>query len=80
MGLTIDIRTKTDLHELIWQLAADGKAVLLISSDMPEMVALADRILVMNDYAVVGEVANSHDYDAVSADIMAMIHTTEEAA
>ncbi len=74
----IDIKTKTYLHELIWGLAADGAAILLISSDMPEMIALADRILVMNDFAIVGEVENSRDYDDVSQAIMGHIHDPSE--
>ncbi len=76
----IDIKTKTYLHELIWGLAADGAAILLISSDMPEMIALADRIVVMNDFAVVGEVQNTRDYDEVSHRIMAHIHDPSEDA
>jgi len=70
----IDIRTKTYLHELIWQLASEGTAVLLISSDMPEMIVLADRILVMNDFRLVGEVENTRNYDDVSSAIMHTIH------
>ncbi len=73
----VDIRTKTYLHELIWKLAADGTAVLLISSDMPEMIELADRILVMSDFRIIGELANSRDYDAMSHRIMAIIHEEE---
>src|SRR5262249_10737890 len=48
----IDIKTKTYLHELIGAIAREGVAVLLISSDMPEMVTLADRILVMHGFRV----------------------------
>ena len=54
----IDVRTKGNLHELIWELAGQGLAVLLISSDMPEMVHLADRIVVMRDGRIVGELDN----------------------
>ncbi len=75
----IDIKTKTDLHELLWELASTGKAILLISSDMPEMVALADRILVMGDFRILGEVENDHDYGRMSTAIMAHIHTAEAA-
>ena len=70
----IDIRTKAYLHDLLRELAADGAAILLISSDMPEMVALADRILVMGGFRIVGEVANDGDYGTVSQAIMAAIH------
>ncbi len=73
----VDIRTKAYLHELIWKLAADGTAVLLISSDMPEMIELADRILVMGDFRIVGELDNSRDYDSISHRIMAIIHEDE---
>jgi ribose transport system ATP-binding protein len=71
----IDVKTKHELHNLIWELAGQGLAILLISSDMPEMVHLADRILVMKDQRIVGEVANSHRYDETSEAIMRLIHT-----
>jgi ribose transport system ATP-binding protein len=76
----IDIKTKTYLHELIGEIAREGVSVLLISSDMPEMVALADRILVMHDFHIVGEVANDHRYETVSKAIMGHIHAVEAAA
>jgi ribose transport system ATP-binding protein len=75
----IDIRTKTYLHELIVGIAGDGVAVLLISSDMPEMIALADRILVMHDFRLLGEVANDHRYETTSRAIMERIHAGEAA-
>jgi ribose transport system ATP-binding protein len=74
----IDIKTKTDLHELIGEIAASGVAVLLISSDMPEMITLADRILVMHGFRIVGEVANDRRYETTSKAIMAHIHAVEE--
>jgi len=70
----IDIRTKGSFHELIWQLAADGLAILLISSDLPEMITLADRICVMHNFTIVGEVANDHDYLAMSSQVIRLIH------
>lgn len=69
----IDIKTKHYLQELIWELAAKGKAILLISSDMPEMVRLADRILVMRNHTIVGEVENSRRYDEVSRAIGTLV-------
>ena len=74
----IDIKTKTYLHELIGEIAADGVSVLLISSDMPEMVTLADRILVMHGFRIVGEVANDHRYETTSKAIMGRIHAVDE--
>jgi len=66
----IDVKTKYALHDLIWNLAKQGQAILLISSDMPEMIRLADRILVMKNHKVVGEIDNNHDYELISAAIM----------
>jgi ribose transport system ATP-binding protein len=56
----IDIKTKTYIHELISEIASEGVSVILISSDMPEMITLADRILVMHGFRILGEVANDH--------------------
>jgi len=69
----IDIKTKAALHELIWDLAAKGKSILLISSDMPEVIRLSDRILVMRNHAIVGEMPNTHEYEEMSESIMAQL-------
>ena len=74
----IDIKTKTYFHELIGEIAREGVSVLLISSDMAEMITLADRILVMRGFRIVGEVANDHVYEPVSQAIMSCIHAVRE--
>jgi ribose transport system ATP-binding protein len=51
----VDVATKVELHRLIRALADAGKAVLVISSELPEILALADRIVVMREGAVAGE-------------------------
>ena len=73
----IDVRTKRAFYELIWKLADEGLAILLISSDLAEMVTLADRVVVMDQFIVRGEVDNTHDYDAMSKAIIDHIHGTE---
>ncbi|MFJ9705019.1 sugar ABC transporter ATP-binding protein [Streptomyces sp. NPDC101234] len=70
----VDVRTKRAFHELIWELAHDGLPILLISSDLAEMVTLADRIVVMTDHRVRGEVDNDRDYDRMSGRIIRLIH------
>jgi len=70
----IDVRTKANFHELIDRLAAQGKAILLISSDLPEIVTLADRIAVMGGFAIRGELVNDHDYERMSQRIIRLIH------
>ena len=52
----VDVGAKTELHAWIDRLAADGAAVLLISSELPELLNLSTRILVLRDGCVVGEV------------------------
>ena len=57
----IDVKTKVEIgRQLIAGIAREGVSVMLISSDMAEMITLADRILVLHDFRVVGEVANDH--------------------
>jgi ribose transport system ATP-binding protein len=74
----IDIKTKTAIHELIAEITRGGVSVLLISSDMPEMITLADRILVMRDFSLVGEIENSRRYEPMSRQIMSLIHGVPE--
>ena len=70
----IDIKTKGYLHELIIDLSKSGTSIVLISSDMPEMISLADRIVVMKNFMVKGEKINNHDYKSMSSSIMEFIH------
>ncbi len=51
----VDVGAKAEIHNLIRGLAAEGRAVLLISSDLPELLALATRILVMREGQITGE-------------------------
>jgi len=55
----VDVATKAELHRLIRALADAGKAVLVISSELPEVLALADRIVVMREGRVAGELPAS---------------------
>ena len=75
----IDIKTKAYLHDLIHELAGRGTAILLITSDMPEMVDVADRILVMDRFRIKGEVENDRVYERVSQAIMTFIHDRKAA-
>ena len=70
----IDVKTKAYFHGLIRELARKGAAILVISSDMPELITLSDRVLVMHEYRLVGEVSNTRNYDEMSAAIMRCIH------
>ncbi|MCB1435072.1 MAG: sugar ABC transporter ATP-binding protein, partial [Alphaproteobacteria bacterium] len=54
--------------------AEEGAAILLITSDLPEMVDVADRVLVMDGYRIRGEVENNRNYEHVSTAVMGLIH------
>jgi rhamnose transport system ATP-binding protein len=50
----IDVGTKAAVHELMSQLAAKGLAILMISSELPEILGMSDRVLVMCEGRVTG--------------------------
>jgi rhamnose transport system ATP-binding protein len=56
----IDVSTKAEVHRLLSELAVDGMAVLMVSSELPEVLGMADRVLVMHE----GRLAKELDGDA----------------
>jgi ribose transport system ATP-binding protein len=76
----VDVRTKAAFHDLITELADKGLTIVLISSDLAEMVSLADRVCVMRAYRVIAEMDDTKRYDQMSVRIMAAIHGAAEAA
>lgn len=54
----IDVMTKREFHRIIRELASSGLAVVVISSDLPEVLAVSDRVLVMRRGRLVGEYVN----------------------
>jgi rhamnose transport system ATP-binding protein len=55
----IDVGTKAEVHRLISQLAGQGLAILMISSELPEVLGMSDRILVMREGRLTGEFTRS---------------------
>ena len=45
----IDVGAKAEVHAMIGELAAEGIGIILISSDLPEVLAMSDRVLVMRE-------------------------------
>jgi ABC-type sugar transport system ATPase subunit len=66
----IDVGAKAEVHRLVAELTAQGVAVLLISSELPEVLGMSDRILVMHEGRLVGELSRA---DANEERIMALI-------
>lgn len=63
----IDVGTKTEVYELIKSLAKEGKAIIMVSSELQELIAICDRIVVINE----GQIANVFDReDATEPEIL----------
>jgi ABC-type sugar transport system ATPase subunit len=74
----IDVESKASIHDMIRDLTKKGIAVLMISSELPEIVGMSDRILVMWDRQVAGELpAKSSEPDIM---LMATGHTVDKKA
>jgi rhamnose transport system ATP-binding protein len=74
----IDVGTKAEVHRLLSELAAQGVAVLMISSELPEVLGMADRIVVLFEGRVTREFARADaDEDAI---MRAATGVVEEAA
>ncbi|MCL1855449.1 MAG: ATP-binding cassette domain-containing protein, partial [Clostridia bacterium] len=69
----IDVGSKNEMYGLINNMATDGVAVLMISSELPELMGMSDRFVVMAEGRVVGELAGK---DATDAKIMEMAVAT----
>jgi ribose transport system ATP-binding protein len=52
----IDVGAKQEIYRLMTDLARNNKAILMVSSDMPEVVSMSDRIIVMKEGTVAGEI------------------------
>ena len=54
----IDVGAKFEIYQLINELAAQGKSIIFVSSDLPEVLGMADRILVMHEGHLTGEITD----------------------
>ena len=58
----IDVGAKYEIYKLMNELASKGKSILFVSSEMPELIGVADRILVMSNGRVAG-ILNRDEFD-----------------
>ena len=61
----IDVGAKYEIYELILQLAKQGKAVRMVSSEMPELIGICDRILVMSNGHMAGILERGKDFGGI---------------
>ena len=57
----IDVGAKSEIHRLITKLAGEGKSIVMVSSELPEVMGMSDRIMVMHEGRVTGIVDNTED-------------------
>ncbi|WP_421723181.1 sugar ABC transporter ATP-binding protein [Bauldia sp.] len=76
----IDVGAKAEIHRLMSELAGKGLAILMISSELPEILGMSDRILVMRGGRIVAEVARTDADQAAIATAMMSDADQQEAA
>ncbi|MGN6427966.1 MAG: sugar ABC transporter ATP-binding protein [Leifsonia sp.] len=74
----IDVGTKAEVHRLLSELAGRGMGILMISSELPEVLGMADRVLVVREGRITAELDREHA-DAENV-MFAATHAAEEAA
>ncbi|MEO3998844.1 sugar ABC transporter ATP-binding protein [Mesorhizobium sp. CAU 1732] len=72
----VDVGAKAEIHRIIGELVAGGMAVLMISSELPEVLGVCDRVVVMRD----GRASSPIDRDALTEERIMALATGEEAA
>src|SRR5581483_620183 len=73
----VDVGSKSEIHRLMVDLAAQGVAIIMISSELPEILGMSDRIAVMHNGSVAGMLARA---EATQPRILALALGTEHAA
>ncbi|MCL2429945.1 MAG: sugar ABC transporter ATP-binding protein [Alphaproteobacteria bacterium] len=77
----IDVGAKAEIHRLMGELAAQGLAILMISSELPEVLGMSDRVLVMREGRIVAEFPREHaTQEAAGAAMMGSAGSVESAA
>lgn len=77
----IDVGAKAEIHRLMGELAAQGLAILMISSELPEVLGMSDRILVMREGRIVAEFSREQaTQESVGAAMMGSHDDAEKAA
>jgi inositol transport system ATP-binding protein len=73
----IDVGAKVEVHNLLFEMASSGIAIIVISSELPEILALSDRIVTMREGRVTGEISGA---DADQEKLMALMTLTTDRA
>lgn len=76
----IDVGTKSEVHQVLFDMAKRGVAVIVISSDLPEILAVSDRIITLSEGRVTGELHGDEANEERLMTLMAINHSALSAA
>jgi ribose transport system ATP-binding protein len=72
----VDVGAKSEIYRIMSQMAQQGVAILMISSELPEVVGMSDRVYVMHEGSIAGELSGS---DITQENIMTLATGVETA-
>lgn len=76
----IDVGTKSEVHQVLFDMASQGVAVIVISSDLPEILAVSDRIITLSEGHITGELHGDEANEERLMTMMAINHSALNAA
>jgi len=74
----VDVGAKSEIYSIIDNLAKSGTAVLVISSDLPEIIGICDRVIVMRAGHIAGQIRRDATSPLNQEEIMALATGTEQ--
>ena len=74
----VDVGAKSEIYSIIDNLAKSGTAVLVISSDLPEIIGICDRVIVMRAGYIAGQIRRDATSPLSQEEIMALATGTEQ--
>lgn len=76
----IDVGAKSEIHKIMGELAKQGKAIIMVSSEMPEILGMSDRVIVMCEGRVTGEVKRADATQEVIMELATRFNAEDVAA
>ena len=58
----VDVAAKAEIYRLMEDMVAQGKSLIVVSSELPEVMGLSDRLIIMSEGRITGELTNKDDY------------------
>ena len=62
----VDVGAKAEIYKLMEEFVANGNSIIMVSSELPEVIGMSDRVIVMREGAITGELADRKDFTEVN--------------